>query len=73
MNVTRQIHRINYFLPMDQRVMLYNTVIAPLFNYGDVIWGGVATKRTPGVFKKYKISLPGQYAEGESMIQLPNL
>ena len=40
MNVTRNIHRINYFLPMDQRLMLYNTIIAPLFNYGDVIWGG---------------------------------
>ena len=44
MNVTRQIHRINYFLPIDQKMMLYNTIIAPLFNYGDVIWGGCDEK-----------------------------
>ena len=51
MNVTRQIHRINYFLPMDQRVMLYNTVIAPLFNYGDVIWGGCDEKDSKSLQK----------------------
>ena len=44
MNVTRQIHRINYFLPMEQKMMLYNTIIAPVFNYGDVIWGGCDEK-----------------------------
>ena len=27
-NTTRQIHRINYFLPMEQKLMLYNTIIA---------------------------------------------
>ena len=51
MNVTRQIHRINYFLPMDQKLMLYNTIIAPLFNYGDVIWGGCDEKDSKSLQK----------------------
>ena len=51
MNVTRQIHRINFFLPMDQRLMLYNTIIAPLFNYGDVIWGGCDEKDSKSLQK----------------------
>ena len=51
MNVTRQIHRINYFLPIDQKMMLYNTIIAPLFNYGDVIWGGCDEKDSKSLQK----------------------
>ena len=50
-NTTRQIHRINYFLPMEQKLMLYNTIIAPLFNYGDVIWGGCDEKDSKSLQK----------------------
>ena len=43
-NVTRQLHRVNFFLPLKNRVMLYNTLLAPLFNYADIIWGGCTKK-----------------------------
>ena len=51
MNVTRQIHRIKYSLPIEQKMMLYNTIIAPLFNYGDVIWGGCDEKDSQSLQK----------------------
>ena len=40
MNVTRNIHRINYLLPIKQKVHLYNALISPQFDYADIIWGG---------------------------------
>ena len=43
-NVTRQLHRVNFFLPLKNRLMLYNTLLAPLFNYADIIWGGCTKK-----------------------------
>ena len=33
------IRRIRNVLPLQTRVTLYNTLILPLFDYGDVIWG----------------------------------
>ena len=33
------IRRIRNVLPLQSRVTLYNTLILPLFDYGDVIWG----------------------------------
>ena len=33
------IRRIKDILPLQTRVTLYNTLILPLFHYGDVIWG----------------------------------
>ena len=33
------IRRIRDVLPLQVRVTLYNTLILPLFDYGDVIWG----------------------------------
>ena len=33
------IRRIRNLLPLQTRVTLYNTLILPLFDYGDVIWG----------------------------------
>ena len=33
------IRRIRDVLPLQARVTLYNTLILPLFDYGDVIWG----------------------------------
>ena len=39
-NVIRKIHRINKFLPLKVKLTLYNTLIVPIFNYADIIWGG---------------------------------
>ena len=39
-NVIRKIHRINKFLPLKLKMTLYNTLIVPIFNYADIIWGG---------------------------------
>ena len=44
MNVTRNIHRINYLLPIQHRINLYHGVISPQFEYADVAWGGCAEK-----------------------------
>ena len=33
------IRRIRNLLPLQTRVTLYNTLILPFFDYGDVIWG----------------------------------
>ena len=39
-NIIRKIHRINKFLPLKLKMTLYNTLIAPIFNYADIIWEG---------------------------------
>ena len=39
-NIIRKIHRINKFLPLKLKMTLYNTLVAPIFNYADIIWGG---------------------------------
>ena len=44
MNVVRNIHKINKFLPEKIRIDLYHALISPLFNYADVIWGGCRKK-----------------------------
>ena len=44
MNVTRNIHRINYLLPIQHRINLYHGLISPQFDYADVAWGGCAEK-----------------------------
>ena len=33
------IRRIRNLLPLQARVTLYNALILPLFDYGDVVWG----------------------------------
>ena len=43
-NVIRKVHRINKFLPLKLRMTLYQTLISPLFNYADIIWGGCHKK-----------------------------
>ena len=44
-NIIRRIHRINKFLPIKLKLTLYNTLIVPIFNYADVIWGGCYKKQ----------------------------
>ena len=46
LNATRNIHRINHLLPIQQRLNLYNALISPLFNYADVVWGGCGKKES---------------------------
>ena len=45
-NVTRNIHRINHLLPVEQRIKLYKAVISPQFSYADIIWGGCRQKES---------------------------
>ena len=33
------IRRVSKIVPLDSRVTLYNSLVAPLFDYGDIIWG----------------------------------
>ena len=33
------LRRVKPLLPADARITLYNTLISPLFDYADVIWG----------------------------------
>ena len=40
MNVVRNVHRLNRFLSLKHRINIYNGIISPLFDYGDILWGG---------------------------------
>ena len=44
MNITRNLHRINYLLPKEHRLALYNALISSHFNYADIIYGGCSKK-----------------------------
>ena len=44
MNATRNIHRINHLLTREHRINMYNGVIKPNFDYGDILWGGCLEK-----------------------------
>ena len=33
------IKRVKYLLPLHARLTLYNSLILPLFDYGDIVWG----------------------------------
>ena len=44
MNSTRNVHRINKMLPISSRINMYNSIIVPNFDYGDVIFGGCSKK-----------------------------
>ena len=39
-NSIRHLHRINHLLPVELRIQLYNSLVLPLLDYADVIWGG---------------------------------
>ena len=40
MNATRTVHKINHFLPLTLKKVLYNCIICPQFSYVDIIWDG---------------------------------
>ena len=33
------LRRIKSYLPLNARIMFFNSFILPLFDYGDIIWG----------------------------------
>lgn len=37
---SRKLQRINHLLPFKSRLLLYNSLVAPHFNYADTVWGG---------------------------------
>ena len=39
-NVIRHLHRINHLLPIEIKIQLYNTLVTPVLDYADIIWGG---------------------------------
>ena len=51
MNAARKVHRINKFLPLKERLLLYHALISPLFDYGDVIFGGCNEKESNSLQK----------------------
>ena len=53
-------------LPISTRMNLYNTIIVPNFDYGDVIFGGCSEK-IPKDFNWYKISQSNQSLEIKNM------
>ena len=44
MNATRNVHRINHLLTREHRINMYNGIIKPNFDFGDVLWGGCLEK-----------------------------
>ena len=40
MGKIRNIHRVNHFLSRKHQINLYNAIISPQFDYGDILWGG---------------------------------
>ena len=38
-NSIRSIHRVNPMLPVKLRVLLYTTLVTPILDYADVVWG----------------------------------
>ena len=39
-NSIRNLHRINQLIPLKHRVLLYNSLVAPHYNYADTVWSG---------------------------------
>ena len=39
-NVIRHLHRMNHLLPIEIKIQLYNTLVTPVLDYADIIWGG---------------------------------
>ena len=45
-NTIRKLHRINHLIPMEIKVLLYNALVVPHFDYCDVIWGGCSSQNS---------------------------
>ena len=69
--------RISYLLPLETRITLYNSLVRPLFDYGDTIWGdkGNATlmnelQLLQNKAAKIILSLPSFYSSTEALEEL---
>jgi hypothetical protein len=45
------LRRVKVFIPLKARLTIYNSLIFPLFDYADIIWGD---KKTPPSWINYK-------------------
>ena len=55
-NTIRHLHRMNHLLPVELRIQLYNTLVTPVLDYADIIWGGC------GVVNSKKLQLAQNFA-----------
>ena len=46
MGKIRNLHRVNHFLSQKHRINLYNAIISPQFDYGDILYGGCNQKES---------------------------
>ena len=44
MGKIRNLNRIFHLIPLKHRINLYNAIVSPQFDYGDVLWGGCTQK-----------------------------
>ena len=44
MGKIRNLNRIFHLIPIQHRINLYNAIVSPQFDYGDVLWGGCSQK-----------------------------
>ena len=77
-NIIRKIHRINKFLPLKLKLTLYNTLIVPVFNYADIIWGGCNKKQAKRLqvsqnFAVRSILGKGKYDSGKKALRELNM
>ena len=68
MNAARKVHRINKFLPLKERLLLNHALISPLFDYGDLIFGGCNEKESKSLQKVQNLLM-----EKVNPSQIPNL
>ena len=45
-NSIRNLHRANKLLPMKQKRILYNSLVAPIFSYADIIWNNCSKENS---------------------------
>ena len=45
---------IRHYLPLNERLIFYNTIIKPVMMYGRLIWGSISTNNIRGVFRLQK-------------------
>ena len=68
---------ISYLLPLETRITLYNSLVRPLFDYGDIIWGDKGDTTLMSELQllqnkaaKIILSLPSFYSSTEALREL---
>ena len=69
--------RISYLPPLETRITLYNSLVRPLFDYGDTIWGDKGNTTLMNELQllqnktaKIILSLPSFYSSTEALREL---